>query len=274
MVSSARSSCLGYSLFCLLSFWLQATEREPWLGNLLEFEWRNQLSLQVYQQIQGQEHHFHYRSEDFLFSSSLGLAPQPEWAVEAEIRLAHTKKGSAFDSFALTGRYQWLDDVAGDPISLVSGLSLIQACSRSLHDVSLFHHGTEEVEGFLSIGKERTVGESWNSRWWGILGIGVANRGSPWMRLDLDYDYRFTEEQSFRVFAHSLWGLGGQSIHLAPFKGYGPVRHQSIDLGLRYVYELFLVGTIEIEYAYRVYARNFPANVQMVQANFFYTFGL
>lgn len=266
-------------LFVIIAFMgisrAQATETKPWLGNVFEFEFRPSIIYQGYTHLSTGSHEERYTSNDLFLNASLSNA-LPSFGLELEVLGAwtHRQRGDV-DQVKMTGRYVWQDDIAGDPVSLVTGLSFIQAFRRSLKDVSSFHHGLSEAELFLSIGKEYPQDSDWISRWWGMLAIGAAaDRGSPWFRFDLAYEKSYCEKHELRLLAHSLWGTGHQRLRLHHFDGYGPVQHQSIDLGIRYTYLLDFFGSASLEYSYRIHARNFPAYAHQVMAQVLYTFGL
>lgn len=265
-------------LFCLIFSNGIATEYQPWLGNFYEFELRSSLKYQSYKRLSSGSHTKKYLSNDFFLNLSLSNAlPDPAVSGEIEFTQANTKKQKGdLDQIKVTGRYVWSDDVAGDPVSLILGLSYIQAFQRSLRDVSSFHHGLFNAEFFVSVGKENTWGMEtlWNSRWWLLGSIGIAERGSPWFRFDLNYEKRLCENHELSAFVRSLWGLGSKRLDLQHFHGYGPIQHQSVDLGLRYTYLIQYYGNASLEYQYRIYGKNYPIFTHQVLAQILYTFGL
>lgn len=253
---------------------IEATDRTPWLGNLFEFQWDNQLRTQNYRSIASGGHLIHDTSSDFFYTMGLSNVIF-DYGIELEGTFAWTghQKGD-LDQFKITGRHVLLDDVAGDPISFAIGVSLIKACWHSLKDKSSFHHGLGEAELFVSFGKEHSFRDSWCHRWWGVLGMGIAERGSPWFRGQVNYEVRFKEHHEFKVFVDLLGGLGRKQLHKHDFKGYGPIAHQSVDLGGRYAYLFENEGVLSVAYAFRVYARNFPAYAHNVCIEYIYPFGL
>lgn len=274
----------NWKLFTILSFlcfWqISATEYGPWLGNFYEFELRPSLKYQGYTCLTSGSHHIKYPSNDVFLNLSLCNAladPNANTAVGAEFEVtgARTRRQhDRIDQLKLTGRYLWQDDIAGDPYSLITGLSYTQAFKYSLKDVSSFHHGLYNTEFFISLGQENPDECLWGSRWWGMFAIGIAEQGSPWLRFRLNYDKRWFEKHELGLFLHSLWGLGSKRLHLNDFYGYGLIKHQSIDLGLRYTYIIECFGHASLEYSYRAYANNFPTYVHRVCAQVLYTFGL
>lgn len=251
-----------------------ATEYQPWLSNLFEFEWRNSLLYQGYRSIASGSEIQREHADDLFMDASIANTI-PDIGLEIELRAASTRKQRGdIDQVKVTGRYIWLNDVEGDPLSVASGVSLIQAFRHSVKDISSFHHGKGECELFLSVGKETARKDYWDSRWWAVGAIGIADQGSPWLRLNMVYEKRWFVLHELRGFVNTLWGLGGHRLHRFRFDGYGPVQHQSVDLGLRYTYELEFFGSASLEYTYRVYGRNFPVHASCVLARLFYTFGL
>lgn len=265
-----------FLLFFLLAvLQAEATNFQPWLGNIYEFELRPSVMYQNYSHLSSGSHSNKYSSNDFFLNGSVANALET-WGVELEATGAWTRKQNGdLDQLKLTGRYIWSDDIAGDALSVATGLSYTQAFTDSLKDVSSFHHGRCEGELFVSIGKEYSLDACWNSRWWSILGIGSSvARGSPWIRFNIAYEKCWQDKHEMRAFVHSLWGLGEKRLHLSHFEGYGSVQHQSIDLGLRYTCLIDFFGSASLQYSYRVHARNFPESAHQILAEVLYTFGL
>lgn len=269
---------LLFSVFLLAPRVMEATEYQPWLGNLYEFELRSSFRYQGYSKLASGPRSVNYSSDDLFLNLSLSNAksePASGLGLELELTQAKTRKQKGeIDQIKLTSRCVLLDDVAGDPIGITVGLSYAQAFPASLKDPSSFHHGLYNSECFLSIGKEQPDDLQWGSRWWGVAGFGVAEKGSAWLRFRLDYEKRLWERHALRGFVHSLCGLGGKRLHADCFQGYGPVAHRSIDVGLRYMYFIEYYGSANIEYSYRVHACNFPSRAHQVLMQVLYTFGL
>lgn len=269
--------CKILFIFSFMSIYSgHATEYQPWLGNYYEFELRSNLKYQGSGWLSSGSHLKKYTANNIFLNLSLCNAiPDPSCGVEFEVTEVRTRiQHGEIDNFKLTGRYLWQDDIAGDPFGLITGVSYIQAFKKSLKDPNSFHHGLYNAEFFLSVGKENPDEWLWGSRWWGVFVLGIAEQGSPWCRCNLDFDKRWFEKHEMSLFVHSLWGCGNKRIHLQDFHGYGPIKHQSIDLGMRYTYVLEYYGSASVEYSYRVYARNFPVYVHSVLAQILYTFGL
>ena len=251
-----------------------STEYQPWLGNICEFELRSSLLYQDYTWLSSNSHLKKHASNDFFLNVSL-INTIPQVGFEIEAVTASTKKQNGdFDHLKATGRYVWYDDIAGDPVSLTGGLSLIYDSPKALRDVSSFHHGRGEGEFFLSLGKENPEETIWRSRWWGMAGIGIADRGSSWLRFQLSYEARLGQENEIKLFLHSLFGCGHKKLRVNHFRGYGDIEHHSIDVGVRYTRLLQFFGNASLEYSYRLYARNYPVYTHQVMAQILYTFGI
>lgn len=265
---------IGSWLILSLAFkFLEATDYTPWLGNVYEFEWRNSLLYQSYPGIAVGAHLQKNQQSDLFYSLSLANS-LPDFGLEIEMNIAKThRQNFDLDHLKMNARTVWLDDIAGDPVSLTTGICLSKAFWSSLKDLSSFHHGLGEAELFVSIGKEQVLKADKIIRYWMTTGIGCAERGSPWVHLDLSSQARWGNHQ-WEPVIKSLWGLGNNKLSSHHFKGYGAIDHRSIDISLKYSYLINFFGETSLEYSYRVYAYNFPAHTHRATIQLLYTFGL
>lgn len=258
-----------------LSVSLQALDLEPWYGRYLELTPTLEYTLQNYRKVETKCGHYERKTYDDFLDLSIGTSFEP-YAIDFEVGVANTRHHSFyFNDFALTARYKLLDDVSGDPVTLTAGWTFTAVSHVGLTDLSNFFHGLIENELHLAVGKETTCFDTWTSRWWAVGGIGIATQGSPWLRLDGNYEFHLAEMDTLRFFTNTLWGLGGHRLCLChPFKGYGSLHHQSVDVGVA-ARHIFDVGAIfELSYARRLWARNCPEQVNLVRVMFEYPFGL
>ncbi|MBA2727327.1 MAG: hypothetical protein H0U49_04040 [Parachlamydiaceae bacterium] len=272
------------SLLCLmcpplLSF---AVERAPWLPQDYVIQTNAGYLFEDYQQVASSHSTFHKPATNHFFNFNVGGAyynytTDRNWYAEADLLLAsNAKQHFGMDSFFLGGRYLLLDDVGlEDPFSLVVGGELTKATKRGLHNLGSFHHGQVEMEIFLSAGKEFDCREFWVFRSWGSLGLGVADVGSPWLVGSMNFERNYRNFHRFMCSLEGLYGWGGNSLHPnMHFKGYGPIKHRSLDLTFSYAYSLECEGTFSIAYTHRVYASNFPSNANMLFLSINYPFSL
>lgn len=271
---------------------LSATEYCPWFGPWLEVEGRATARLEAYPSING--HHCHKIPPNDVFAHydgrkninksatngfldlSASMTYPERWSSEVEVVIATTRHCSfGVDSLKFTGRHLFFDDVIGDPLSLSAGVSAIGVFPPFTHDVSVFHHGGIAGEMHIAVGKEFICREFWTSRLWGVGAVGLGDVGSAWLRFDTFFEHNWWDRHHLRLSAKTLWGLGQNRLNLCEhFGGYGPIAHNSVDIGLRYGYFFEFGLTANIEYAYRVYARNCPQDVNILSLNFLYPFGL
>lgn len=263
-------------LFLFVPFICEAADLKPWFGNEYEVELRATLLYQNYSSISIPFHHSIKRHANDGFITLSATYPFKRYRGEFEATAAYTQhQKGRWDNFRITGSYLWLDELEDDPLNLVTGIILTEPFSRALHDISSFHHGHIDGEFFLSYGKKYgcPCSKDYISRWWNVIGIGIADFGSPWIRGEAAWEYNFYDAQQLRVFVNTLWGIGKNYIDPHHFKGYGKIKHKSVDLGIRYGYTMGCWGTLNLEYARRVFAYNFPHNANLVLLEYYYPFG-
>jgi hypothetical protein len=268
-----RKAYLSFALLVASS--MGAEDFSPWYPPAVGIEVKADYFFQTYPSVASSHGSFSHHADDQFFTLSAATS-YDIYAVEAEMMLAHTRKCSFMvDHLGVTGRYQFLSDTLGDDFSLVAGLTLIKPFDVALNDISCFHHGHTEGEFTLALGHESICKDSWISRWWTMAGFGIADIGSPWIRGEFTWEQRWYDVHMARFFVHSLLGFGKNALHTAKhFHGYGPIRHRSLDVGVGYDYSFDHGIMLEFDYAYRVYARNFPKNASLIQVVLTYPFSL
>lgn len=263
------------ALFLCLFFTslLQGIELKPWYSRALNVQGILDYRFQTYPSVATSHKNGHYSSDDQFVDGSFIFVYEP-YSIQIETLLANTKKRSFdWDNISLTLRYLCLDDNIGDPFSLTTGLTLGRAWREAVNDISSFHHGRNEAFFHVALGKQKIQGASFLSRWWTVLGIGTADRWTAWLVANAAYEWNYFEPHRFGIYVNSLWGCGTHALKVEDFGGYGPLDHRSVDIGIRYTYELDYYGSLNISYARRVYASNFPENTNQVVASYIYPFG-
>lgn len=269
---------LGLLLFLwTLTFRLSATEFSPWLPRKYDVNVKAALLCQAYSSLDAVCGNTHKPACDlFTFFSAEG-APCEDTDVEIEFSASDTRyKNFGFDAFKLTGRYQLMNDItAEDPIALTAGLTISTVTKPALHDLSSFYQGRFQAEAHIAYGKETQCKQFWSSRTWAVVGLGLADAGSAWMRGNLIWEKNWWDLHRVKVFANSLWGFGKRRLNLSRhFKGYGSINYQSVDMGLGYTYVMPYRIELAADYSYRVYARNCPRGVSLLLVSCLYPFGL
>lgn len=267
----------------LLTFLLSAqivfgTELSPWLGNFLEITPKISCLYQHYHKIASNHGQFTRHADDLFFGLHAGFT-KDDWSTELETIVANTaNQHPGVDCIRLTGRYRVLNDITeAFPFTFTPGLTYIQAFRHSLTDISSFHHGVFEGEFHVAFGQECPCDRFWDKRWWGLVGIGIGNYGSPWLHGELHWEKNWCDTATLKIFIESLWGLGKHHLNphsLNDFNGYGPIRHRSIDLGMRYSHYFDMGLIVSVGYARRLYAYNFPSQTNLFYISLGYPIGL
>ncbi|MBI2743110.1 MAG: hypothetical protein HYX48_04255 [Chlamydiales bacterium] len=253
-----RKSLLLLSI--LLPQALTALPKKPWLGNVYEFFLDTSYTFSFYRRVANGEPGTHHSSNDNQFFVGLGFTPSEYYdlAVEAEVSDT-TRQSWNVRSAAIQGRYLWLDDILGDPLSLTTGVSIRGVHHSSLKDISCPYSGEANFELNMSLGKEWSRGPFWNLRTFGYGAVGIANRGSPWTQFLAVLETNHLDKYRFNLFARGDFGFGNKNfVNVNHFLGYGSIHHQSVDIGAGYRRMFDLWGSLTFEYAHRVYAHAYP----------------
>jgi hypothetical protein len=260
----------------LISSPLMATELSPWFGPLLEIEGRGTCLFQRYRFIDTKHGTAKHPANNVFVTLSSSICPKEYWSFEGEVVTSATRHHHFnMDSLWATGRYRWWNDIVGDPVTLVTGLTLSKIYKVSRHDLSEFYHGGIQCEAHLSAGKEFSCLQFWTSRIWGVCGVGFADKGSPWIRGNLAWEHNWWDRHQIKIFANSLWGLGSKGLSLHKhFQGYGLIRHQSVDIGFLFRFETESRFAFSLEYVFRAFANNGPKNVNSILIRGYYPFNL
>jgi hypothetical protein len=267
---------IGWSLFAFNPVFVFALQTKPWLGNQYEFDFDAAFTYSRYRKVQNASRQLKSPSNDYNLFFNLGFTPRYDIDVRTEFELADTPRQSFnWRSVALQARYQWLNDIAGDPISVTTGLNFRAVPGHSLRDVSCPYASYANYELTLSLGKEWSKGGDWIMRTYGYVTAGIANHGSPWTHQIFTWQFNWQDTHALFLFALGDFGFGHkQHVDVRHFNGWGKFQHQSIDLGVAYHYCFQIWGTLRVAYAYRVFAHNFPERVSFVTVAYYLPFSL
>lgn len=253
-----------------------ATELSPWYPPIFQVQPSITFLTQHSTSIASSHGDFHRCLDANFLHGSLSGAYY-DWYGELEVLLAQdTHRNFGFDSATGTIRYLLSDDVPGESFfSSVVGISIRSATRPALEDLSSFHHGKFEGMLHLSLGKEFSSDQNWNTRFSGILGLGVSDVGSPWIYGRLGAEKYYCLNQQMGIFLDGLYGFGGNALSRKEnFHGYGPIKHRSIDLCAEYSYLFEYGAKATLGASYRLYAYNFPKQAYSISVSFLYPFGL
>ncbi len=263
-------------LASLIPFLGCALEHQPWFGDVFEFHFLGRYSYSQFHSFQNAIPPLDEIFQAHLIYLGLDFSPSPVWSLDADMQFADTTKMSFnFRTFALQARYLWLDDIVGDPVSLVSGFSTRITSTRSLKDISCPSHAVLDFELNFALGKELEASNSWLFRFWGFGAIGHANRGSPWVRGIVSIETNIEDRHKWALYAEGINGYGRRiHVDIDHFFGYAKIREKAIDLGIRYGRSLDVWGTLRFEYIRRVLAKSAPENVNTFMVSYLLPFSL
>jgi len=270
-----KSRVLGVLFSISFSLYLSenalATDYKPWYGRVLEIDTSVDVFMQAFSHVDTNCGSGKRLEFDTFVDLDASLAVWDGIAAELEVILAETRQHSFdMDAVRLTGRYQWFNDIVGDPVSLSTGLTLSTIFPPVRRNIATFDHGGCAAEAHVAIGKEVSCMQYWTSRAWGVVGMGIADVGSPWIRGNLAWEHNWYDRHVIEIFSDSIWGLGNNHMNLYNFHGYGSVDYQAVDVGTRYSFQFDNGLVLSAGYGCRVYARNCPSNVNFIILKVFY----
>lgn len=249
---------------------------DPYLTTIGEFEFRPSYSYRYYPSVNRGFNPSSYNSHDHLIDLNLGVQFWPNWDLQLQSDFSCTDRLNwGGQRVGLQVRHLLLDDVAGDPISLALGGQFFFVPTRNMRDVSSPYHAQGNFELGLATGKEISSTYHWLWRFWGYVGGGIANRGSPWLRPLLAVEAKFHLRHKLKLFSEGYVGFGDRSrVNINRFNGYAKIQHRSIDVGLNYTYLFKIWGALGLQYSYRPYAHAFPQHASIFKVEYRLPFSL
>lgn len=249
--------------FLMMSSICSGLETRPWFGDAYAFNFQGAWSYSRFHRVEGASRQPSAPVNDRRILLDLGVTAPQNFDVQAEAEFAKTNRVNwALRSGAVQARLGLLDDIQGDPVSLMVGVILRGAPRHFLRDVSTPYAAEFNAELTCAVGKEWSDGTTWTMRTFGLAAVGQANRGSPWTREIFVWEYNLNDVQCFTAFAEGNFGFGARRhVDVRHFNGWGHFQHRSIDLGLAWGYTISVWGTLTASYAHRVFAHSFPEHV-------------
>lgn len=257
-------------ILCPISAFL--IEIRPWFGNIYEFSLFSTYFYSYYSKFDSSLTPFG-SSNDHLLYFDLEF-PLSKFSFDTDLQFINTPRESfCFSSTALQGRYLLADDVIGDFLSVVVGSNVRFTANKSLHDISVPYHGPVAFEGTIALGKELSQRELWILRSWLFGAVGIANKGSPWVRALFSIEGNVQEIFKVGIYLIGYHGYGRKTVvDIENFNGYGSIRDKSIDLAVRVGRTLGTFGTLSFEYMHRFYAKRCPEDVNSFAISYFLPF--
>lgn len=253
-----------------------ATQYCPWFNPPFELDLRLSYLFTDITTIASKQGTFRAPSKHHTLHTSLAMTPWPYWNFEGELFLTHASEISPFyEASRITLRYNWLDDIEGDYLSLVTGVTATFPGSHFLHNVGFLYRAPVESEFHLTLGREWFCDNAWIFRLWGLGGYGVATRGSPWFHSLGWIEYKPHPHFELGVFTEGYWGLGQMDLlPLQPFPGYGSIQYKRVNIGGEICFEMEYLGDLMLLGWYNIYARECMRHDWGTKISLFMTFGL
>lgn len=249
-------------LLLALSSKLAALQNEPWLGNWLEFEatlsesHTSSSRLETKKGVRRKLLHRDATAVQLEFTQKENLS----W--ELELDLAKTqKKGYGFDALKADIRYQFLNDLRGDPVTFtLQAIGSLSTPSR-VRDLSSQQHGVCDIEARLVAGREFIIDEENFYKAWGYLSSGIASSGSPWVGAQAHFGKVFCKNHLLDLFFSVEKGLSSEKLRSPHhFHSWSRIGYQYEELGLSYKLKRLGTGTFYVEGRKRLHARFCPKN--------------
>ena len=180
----------------------------PWFPKIAEFKFRPDYSYRYYPSINNGFNPSKYHSNDQLIDTNLGVRFLPNWEAQIEIDFANTRCLSwGTQRIGSQIRYLILDDIAGDSISLVLGGQAFYVPRRNMRDVSSPYHSVGNMEFNIAIGKEFSQIDRWLYRYYGFFGLGMGNKGYPWIRPVLSFEWKHNYNKKIQLFIQAIQSI-------------------------------------------------------------------
>ncbi len=243
---------------CALSS-VHSVQKEPWLGNWLEFEaslYQTHTESRSLDTKHGVKHHFLHAERT---TASIEFMPLTDLTAEIELNLAKTQsKDYGFEAIKAACRYQLLNDLTGDPVSLTGGLITSLSTPSRVKDLSSIEHGVFETEAYLSLGREFAYHDRSYYKVWALAKGGIASSGSPWVGLEAHFGRAIKGRHYIDLFIVSEKGLS--SHKLGHFHSWSRVGYRYDDIGIRYRLKEMGLGSFYVQATTRIHARYCPKN--------------
>ncbi|MBI5274292.1 MAG: hypothetical protein HY860_04475 [Chlamydiales bacterium] len=265
-----------YTLLIICSIYhLCAFDQRPWIDEPYLFDLRPSFSLSYFPSVaNANQLDFHSLNEDI--NINLGVATMSGCDIQAEIEAFNSRmKVFNVESIGVQVRKLLFDDIEGDLFSWIIGLNYRVVPHYRLEDVAMPYHYVSNVEAVTSMGKEFSKGPYWIYHIYSMLAAGIANKGSPWMKVDFYGEGLIQDRHEWDVFLKTYFGFGNKNIiNINKFDGYYDVAHHSIDLGAGYRYHFVLYGSLGINALYRLYAHAYPSHLFAVTIDYCFPFSV
>lgn len=227
----------------LIPFSLCAVNLNPWFNPILDIKKTAAIGYRTGQHV-----------DALLVKGALETTVWNDIKAEIDVDAAKTNKnGFSFEAIRFTGLYRFWNDILGDPISVVGGLTLSFPRSAFRHDISVFEPSPSYLEAHLVVGNEEVDCLDWSRRKWAYITFGAGTKASTWLKTKLFYEINLYDWGYASFSLATLSGFG--SRNLFPFHSYSHVAYRELGFGFDYYIDIYRIG-----FKQTLYKRHYPAS--------------
>ncbi|MCH9609556.1 MAG: hypothetical protein S4CHLAM45_14880 [Chlamydiales bacterium] len=267
------------SLF-FLSSTLLGLEREPWFNPLWEFQAIAQNDYFKNRTVQIPKSGYTLNDYSNLFDLALQVSPYPYWDAEVQLDfIASDRTSFNFGGAEIIARYQWLDDTIGEPLSLVTGMSMSFIRGELEENLNAYLSSNYSLGLSVTVGKAlyRRCDPLWRRRLWFFGEYLFYNRNTPGsFRSTLAYDQRILPCLIWKLHTHYQSGYGTNDLPPTKegFFGYHNIDFHVLNVETKMLYEFPIYGSFELSGLYNVVAFNGPKNYWGIGGKLVFPFSL
>ncbi len=249
-------------------------EKAPWFNEVYEFHFLSKYTFYRFNKINSALVQPDKISNNHLAHFNISFAPSLQWSIDSDLEFIQTpRQDFGFRSVAFQARYLFKDDILGDLLSIALGGNFRVVSSESLKDVSTLYHSDIDFELNLAFGKEFSKLDYWRFRFWFYGAIGIANKGSPWIKGNFALEGNLDDKKKCSLFVDAMHGYGKKEfVDVFNFDGYAKIRQRDVNVGFKYGYRLNVYGTLSFEYKRRILAKRCPERVNFFSISYLIPF--
>ena len=234
---------------------LHARDMSPWLGNVYECE-----SSLSYANTHARHIHKSSRLTTAAFSATLDPQLDAKFSLSAATPGRHLVE---FRQAKLRVRHLLMNDIMGDPLSLIAGVCLEAASHSQCKDRLQMQISQAVLAAHVAAGKEFLMAKNRHMHLWAVGQVKVGRAAAPALSGALHADWVVGEEKDqthrFGVVGIYTHGCGAREFRREGHGAlYSRVAFRALDAGVRYSYSYFSLGSIAFEYTKRLVAKQCP----------------
>ena len=246
----------------------------PWLGNWLEFEgslYQKHTESKKVDTTHGTKHEYLHSEKSVC---SLEFMPLEDLSTELEFAAAKTqRKGYGFEALKAQVRYNLLNDLVGDPVTLTTGLATSISTPSRIRDLSSTEHAVFESDARVACGREFGYSDNGFYKAWAMGLMGVGSSGSGWVAGEVHVERELYDRHHFDLFLTFEKGLSSHKLHhIDDFHSYSRLGYEFEEVGFKYTLKEIALGSLYLQYAKRLHARYCPRASWSVEVGFLIPF--